>query len=194
MSNISVIFNGVHTLETESILLVALSALLLASAFTDLKSQKIPNLLSLPGMMTALTLYSFEAGFDGFLFSLKGIAVGIGVLLIPYLLGGMGAGDAKFMGAVGGFLGAKGVFGAFLLTAIIGGIYALLTIFFFRSHFKNYFKGFWQRSLTFLSTRVYIPDPDDGQTRRPRLCYGLAIALGTGSYMLINFMGYRFIT
>ena len=187
-------FNGVHTFGNESILLIVLSALLLASAFTDLKSQKIPNILTLPGMMAALTLYSFTAGFDGFLFSLKGIAVGIGVLLIPYLLGGMGAGDAKLMGAVGGFLGAKGVFGAFLLTAVVGGIYALLTIFFFRSHFKNYFKSFWQRCLTFLATRVYIPDPDAGQLKRPRLCYGLAIALGTGSYMLINFMGYRFIT
>ena len=106
-------------------------------------------------MIAALILYSFAAGIDGFFFSLKGIAVGIGVLLIPYLLGGMGAGDAKLMGAVGGFLGAKGVFGAFLLTAAIGGIYALLTIFFFSSHFKSYFKGFWQRCLTFLLTREY---------------------------------------
>ncbi len=127
--------------------MIVLSAILLSSAFTDLKSQKIPNYLTLSGMIAALTLYSFAAGFDGFLFSLKGIAVGIGVMLIPYLLGGMGAGDAKLMGAVGGFLGAKGVLGAFLLTAVIGGIYALLTIFFFRSHFKNYFKGFWQRML-----------------------------------------------
>jgi prepilin peptidase CpaA len=145
-------------------------------------------------MILALTLYSFAAGFDGFLFSLKGISVGIGVLLIPYLLGGMGAGDAKLMGTVGGFLGAKGVLGAFLLTAVFGGIYALLTIFLFRSQFKNYFKGFLQRCRTFLATRVYIPDPDDDRPKRPRLCYGLAIALGTGSYLLINFMGYDFIT
>lgn len=187
------IFNGFHIFGTGSVLLITLSALLLASVFTDLKFQKIPNLLTLPGMTSALTLYSFAAGFDGFLFSLMGIAAGIGIMLIPYLLGGMGAGDAKLMGAVGGFLGAKGVLGAFLLTAVIGGIYALLTIFIFRDHFKNYFKGFWRRCLTFLATRVYIPDPEDGRSKRPRLCYGLAIALGTGSYLVINFMGYRFI-
>ncbi|MBI5589806.1 MAG: prepilin peptidase [Deltaproteobacteria bacterium] len=182
-----------HAFKIESILYIVLSVILLFSATTDLRSHRIPNYLTFPGMIAALTLYSFTNGFDGFLFSLKGIAVGIGVLLIPYLLGGMGAGDAKLMGAVGGYLGAKGVLGAFLLTAIIGGIYALLIIFFFKSQFKDYFKNFWQRCLIFLSTREYIPDPDDGRLKRPRLCYGLAIALGTGSYILVNFMGYHFI-
>jgi prepilin peptidase CpaA len=179
-------------INIKSIQFIVLSAILLFSALIDLRSHRIPNYLTLPGMIAALALYSFANGFDGFLFGLKGIAVGIGVLLIPYLLGGMGAGDAKLMGAVGGFLGAKGVLGAFLLTAVIGGIYALLTI--FRSNFNNYFKGFWQRNLTFLSKRVYIPEPEDGLSKRPRLCYGLAIALGTGSYLLINFMGYGFFT
>ena len=151
----------------EPLIFIALSALLLTSAFTDLKSHRIPNFLTLPGMMLALTLYSFASGFEGFLFSLTGVAVGIGIFLIPYLSGGMGAGDAKLMGAVGGFLGAKGVFGAFLLTALFGGFYALLVAFIYRTLFKNYFINFWQRSLIFLSTREYLPEPNDGHTQRP---------------------------
>jgi prepilin peptidase CpaA len=179
--------------EFDPIMVIVLSVILLLSAAIDLRSHRIPNYLTLTGMIAVLSFYSLTAGFDGFLFSLKGIAVGIGVLLIPFLLGGMGAGDAKLMGTVGGFLGTKGVLGAFLLTAIFGGIYALLSIFIFRSQFKNYFRGLWQRILIFQATRVYMPDPGDGQTKRPKLCYGLAIALGTGSYMLINLMGYSII-
>ena len=37
----------------------------------------------------------------GFLFSGKGLLVGFLILLIPYLLGGMGAGDVKLMAAIG---------------------------------------------------------------------------------------------
>jgi prepilin peptidase CpaA len=178
----------------EPLSFIALSVLLLASVFTDLKSQRIPNFLTLPSMILALSLYSFTNGFEGFIFSLKGVAVGIGVFLIPYLLGGMGAGDAKLMGAVGGFLGAKGVFGAFLITALLGGFYALFVAFIYRALFKNCFINFWHRILIFLSTREYLPDPNDGHIQRPKLCYGLAIALGTVSYMLFDYLGYDFIS
>lgn len=187
-------FTSLHSFGIQSIQFIILCVLLLASAFTDLKSQRIPNYLTIPGMIVALTLYSIINGFDGFLFSIKGVAVGIGIFLIPHLLGCMGAGDAKLMGTVGAFLGAKGVFGAFLLTAVIGGVYALLIAFVFRAQFKEYFRGLWQRSLIFLSTHEYSPGPDDGHPIRPKLCYGLAIAFGTVSYMFLNYLGYSFIS
>lgn len=119
--------------------------------------------------------------------------MGIGLLILPYMLGGMGAGDAKLMGAVGGFLGAKGVLNAFLFTAVLGGVYALLLILMRRSQFKGYLKNFWERLVVFSSTRQYIPIPDDAKLKRPRLCYGLAIALGTGIYMIISMYGYHLI-
>jgi prepilin peptidase CpaA len=186
-------FTSLNSFGLQSIQFIILCVLLLAATFTDLKSQRIPNYLTIPGMIIALTLYSIINGFDGFLFSLKGMAVGIGIFLIPYMLGCMGAGDAKLMGAVGAFMGAKGVFGTFLLTAVIGGVYALLIVFIFRAQFKGFFRDLWQRSLIFLATHENLPGTDDGHPRRPKLCYGLAIAFGTVSYMVINYLGYNFI-
>jgi prepilin peptidase CpaA len=168
-----------------------LSGILILSAGIDFDRQKIPNLITYPGMAIALSYHGLTRGADGLLFSLAGLAVGIGILLVPYLMGGMGAGDAKLMGAVGAVIGAKGVIYALICTAIIGGVYALVLIMIHRSHFNGYFKKQMTTLWTFILTRKYIPDPIQASQKRPRLCYGLAIALGTGLYMFLNQSGYQ---
>jgi prepilin peptidase CpaA len=95
------------------------------------------------------------------------------------------------MGAVGAMIGAKGVIYAFICTAIIGGVYALVLIIIHRSHFKGYLKKQMTTLWTLILTRKYIPDPIQASQERPRLCYGLAIALGTGLYMFLNQSGYQ---
>jgi prepilin peptidase CpaA len=142
-------------------------------------------------MVIALSYHGLTSGVDGVLFSLAGLAVGIGILLVPYFMGGMGAGDAKLMGAVGAIIGAKGVIYALICTAIIGGVYALVLIMIHRSHFNGYFKKQITTLWTFILTRKFIPDPVQVSQKRPRLCYGLAIALGTGLYMFLNQSGYQ---
>ena len=109
------------------------------AAVIDLRSQKIPNIITFPSMLIALTYNTIINGTEGLLFSAGGIAAGIAILIIPYLMGGMGAGDAKLMGAIGGFIGAKAAFFAFFLIAAVGGIYALIIVAIYRSHFKGFF-------------------------------------------------------
>lgn len=168
-----------------------LSGILILSAGIDFDRQKIPNLITYPSMVIALSYHGLTRGADGLLFSSAGLAVGIGILVVPYLMGGMGAGDAKLMGAVGAVVGAKGVVYALICTAIIGGVYALVLIMIHRNHFNGYFKKQMTTLWTFILTRKYIPDPIQASQKRPRLCYGLAIALGTGLYMFLNQSGYQ---
>jgi prepilin peptidase CpaA len=176
----------------DNITAIFLSGVLTVSAVIDFRTQKIPNLITFPSMIVALSYHGFIKGLDGLLFSLVGLAVGVGLLLLPYLMGGMGAGDAKLMGAVGGVIGAKGVFVAFILTAIAGGVYALVLIIIYHQHFKESFKNQITTLRTFILTRKYIPDPVEAGKNSPRLCYGLAIALGTGIYILLDLSGYKF--
>jgi prepilin peptidase CpaA len=168
-----------------------LSAILILSAGIDLNRQKIPNLITYPSMVIAISYHGLTRGVDGLLFGLAGLAVGIGIFLMPYLMGGMGAGDAKLMGAVGAVIGAKGVFYATLCTALVGGIYALVLILMHRAHFAGFFKKqlttFWMLILT----RKYIPEPIQHAQNRLKLCYGLAIAIGTGLYMFLQQSGYK---
>jgi prepilin peptidase CpaA len=167
-----------------------LSGILILSALIDFRRQKIPNLITLPSMVIAISYHVAIGGIDGLLFSLAGLAVGIFVFLVPYLMGGMGAGDAKLMGVVGALIGAKGVIFAFLCTAIIGGIYALVLILVNRAYFDSFFKKQLTTLKTFILTRQFTLEPIQNGQKRPRLCYGIAIAIGTGLYMFLNQSGY----
>ena len=70
----------------------------------DVKTKKIPNKLTVPVFAVGL-LFQIAVGF-GLLFALGGFAVGFGLMLVLWLIGGSGGGDVKFMGALGVWLGA----------------------------------------------------------------------------------------
>jgi prepilin peptidase CpaA len=165
----------------ENFPIIFLSVILIVSAVIDLRTQKIPNLITYPTMVIAFSYHGTLGGGNGLLFSLTGLSVGIALLLLPYLLGGMGAGDAKLMGAVGAMIGAKGVFY----------IYALVLILIRRTYFNGFFKKQMTTLWTFILTRKYIPDPIQVGKNRHRLCYGLPIALGTGLYIFLNQSGHE---
>jgi prepilin peptidase CpaA len=177
----------------DSFSIVFLSAILILAASIDFRKRKIPNLITFPSMAIAVCYHVAMRGAEGLCFSLGGLALGIGIFLVPYLMGGMGAGDAKLMGAIGALVGARGVFYVFLCTAIVGGVYALFIILIYRSNFRGFFKKQMTTLWAFILTRKYIPDPIEEINSRPRLCYGLAIALGTGLYIFLNQSGHQII-
>lgn len=113
--------------------------------------------------------------------------MGTALFLIPYVMGGMGAGDAKLMGVAGAVLGVKGVFITALFTALVGGIYAVLLLILS--------SGFIHRQLltikTFLKTRQFILISKNEEEKKPKLCYGVAIALGTIIYLSLETVGYK---
>ena len=178
--------------SADPFLTIVLSSILIVAAIIDIRIQKIPNILTFPAIVVGLTYHSVANGLSGFIFSSEGLAMGIAIFLIPYMMGGMGAGDAKLMGAVGAMIGPKGVMIACLFTAIVGGVYALIVLLFN----MQYLKGFITRSAitvkAFAFTRNFIPIPADESEKNPRLCYGIAIAIGTLFYVFIEGFGYKF--
>jgi prepilin peptidase CpaA len=180
-------------LNESMILSLLICSLVSLAAFFDLRSHKIPNILTYPSMVLALCYYSSIYGLKGFYFSLAGIGTGIGLLILPYILGGMGAGDAKLLGAVGGFIGAKATVISFVYIALIGCVYAVLLLFVKRKDFKGYFQGLYLTFKLFLMTRNFIPDQPHVQRNRPRVYYGIAIAAGTICYIAFEWTGKQFI-
>jgi prepilin peptidase CpaA len=173
------------------VLAIPLSTIVILAAIQDLRVQKIPNLLTYPSMGLALLYHSLTNGLDGFIMGATGLALGIGLLILPYMMGGMGAGDAKLMGAVGAAVGPQGVFTAFLLTAIAGGVYALLVILIRRQDAKGFVARNVMTLKTFVLTRQFIRVPASEDESKPKLCYGIAIALGTIVYISLELSGYN---
>ncbi len=91
-------------------------ALTLAAALTDLKARRIPNWLTVPAALAGLAFHGLAPSGWGFGTSVGGFAVGFGLLLIPFLLGGGGMGDVKLLAALGAWLGPALLFVAFALS------------------------------------------------------------------------------
>ena len=166
-------------------ILIILAPILVIAAATDIGYGKIPNWLTFPAIIAGVIYHSFTAGIQGCLLSLAGVLLGMAFYLPFYIKGGTGAGDVKLMGAVGGFLGVMGVFYAFIFSSIAGGIYAVLLL---MRHglFKETFMRYWYMLAAFLIQHkiLYIP-PRDG-TVMPVLRFGVAIAVGTISFVLAD--------
>lgn len=101
---------------------------LAAAVFFDIRERRIPNWLVATGVAVAIGVHLYEAGAGGLLFAARGLAVGILLLLVPFALGGVGAGDVKLLGMVGAFKGVLFVFNSFLWMALIGGVMALFCL------------------------------------------------------------------
>jgi prepilin peptidase CpaA len=160
----------------------------MAAAVVDVHKHKIPNIITFPAILTAILYYSAVYGWDGLMFSAGGMSVGITLLLLPYMMGGMGAGDAKLMGAVGAVLGIERTLTAFLFISAVGCVYALLIIVFQRRRMKGYFKQMWLTAQGILLTRKYMPVESNAE-KRPKVYYGVAIAAGTLTYLALEITG-----
>ena len=94
-------------------------ALTLSAALLDWRMRRIPNWLTVPGLLSGLTLHTVLNGWQGMRFALEGAALALFILLPLVMLRALGAGDWKLMGAVGAFLGWK-----LFLFVLVGSIFA----------------------------------------------------------------------
>ena len=102
-----------------------LSAVLLICLYTDIKYKKIYNVVTLPAVLVAIIANLYLHGLNGGIDSVKGLVFGLGLLCIPFVMGGLGAGDVKLLGIIGAFKGPEFVWWTFLYMAITGGLISL---------------------------------------------------------------------
>jgi prepilin peptidase CpaA len=99
--------------------------LVVAAAWMDVLTRRIPNALVIPGAVVGVAVAALTAGFTGAFSALGGLAIGFALMLPLYLLRAMGAGDVKLMAMVGAWLGPAEVVSAALLVFVAGGLLAV---------------------------------------------------------------------
>lgn len=185
---------------TTAILIV----LVLVVAFYDLRERRIPNFLVFPAMLIGVVIHllagargAFADGLQGGrLAGLVGLVVGFLLLLIPYVVGGMKAGDVKFLMAIGALAGWSDAV-RILLAAVL--FYPVMAVFYvvrerkmrltwlrFRRVFWN-FLGFFMPGLRLFALR--LEGMDKTEVDSVRTPFGVALAVGTLIIVAIEWAG-----
>jgi prepilin peptidase CpaA len=149
-----------------------------AACWFDLRTRRIPNLLTFPATALGVIAATVAHGGPGTLSSTIGLIVGVMLFFPLFALKGLGAGDVKLMGALGAWVGATMVLGVAFYTTLAGGLLAVALI------VKHRYGGQAVRNLWLLLThwRVSGLRPLDALTletsKGPKLPYALPIAVG----------------
>jgi prepilin peptidase CpaA len=160
---------------------------LVVAAVIDGLKLKVPNWITFPmivsGWIYSATLSPY-AGWEGLLYSLIGTVVGLALLMPAYAIGGMGAGDVKLLAGVGAWVWGTTTLYAFAVSAVIGGIIAVLMVLAGKSWSKHQ-SQFWMIANEIMT----VKDPEKLATiaaeRKPTMMllpYGIPIAIGTIAY------------
>jgi len=158
-----------------------IGAVLVASigAVSDVRSARIPNLLTYSSLGAALMLRLAVLGWTGFKSGGFGMLAAGGIFLVLFVMGAMGGGDMKLMASIGAWVGSEHVVTILLVAALAGGALALVQIIFGRRGRQT----LWNllELIRFRLTSGLQPHPvlnvrEPGSERVP---YGLAIAMAT---------------
>jgi prepilin peptidase CpaA len=149
------------------------------ATYTDLRSQRIPNWLVLPFLLAGIGASAWQQGWTGIAHSLEGFALGAALFGLLYWIGGMGAGDVKLCAAIGAWIGPNQLLIAIVLTAIAGGILALVW-----AASQGFLKELLLRSVRLaLRKKEYREQGEERMTldhpRARKMPYAPAIAIGT---------------
>lgn len=100
----------------------------LYAAWVDYAQRRVPNWLNAAIATAGLTAQGVYGGLEGVTVGFLGLLVGFGVLIVPWLMHGMGAGDVKLMAAIGAWLGPWLTLVSFAAGALLGGLAAVVMI------------------------------------------------------------------
>jgi prepilin peptidase CpaA len=166
-----------------------LLVLVLLAAYCDARTRRIPNWLTVSGVLAGLALNTFlNPVVPGLWFAFKGLALAFVVYLALHLLRAMGAGDVKLMAAVGSITGAGDWFGIFLITAIAGGILSIVVSIAKGRLGKTLFNvGFILSEMKSLRPAYLKNEELDVKSDKGlRMPHGVVIAVGTLIFLVVS--------
>lgn len=147
-------------------------------AWIDVRTHRVPNFLTLGGALGGLGYQLGAHGWAGLSQGLLGLSLGLALLMLPYIMGGMGAGDVKALAALGAWLGPMRTFYLFIYMGLCGGLLIIVVLWWrgiLWAKIRQIGIYLWNRFLC----RFFGPGPQAISTPPTGVIpYGAALALG----------------
>lgn len=100
----------------------------LLASWIDYAQHRVPNWLNLALIVLGFVAQAYFLGWSGVGVGFWGLLTGFGLLILPWMMHGMGAGDVKLMAAIGVWMGPLLTLYSFGLGALIGGFVAIVMV------------------------------------------------------------------
>jgi prepilin peptidase CpaA len=140
------------------VLLYAILLLSACGAVTDLVFGKIFNWLTLPALIFGLAISTWMGGWSGFASAIFAVLAGFCLYGWMYYMGAMGAGDVKFLMALGACGGLHFVVKTAVLGIAVGGICAVAMLV-FRGQLKSFLLRMYHFFLTLILKELAAEKP-----------------------------------
>ena len=167
---------------------VVLALTLIVAAATDIRTGKIYNWTTYPAALAGLVGHAVTGGWWGdsehlgLAGSLAGLAAGFAPLLLAWLAGGIGGGDAKVMGAVGALVGWR-----FALTSLFYGLAVAVLMAVCIMLRKKVVRDTLGRLWRFFLLWAGKAKPDAPITpQSPTVPFGLALCIGAATALVLT--------
>jgi prepilin peptidase CpaA len=170
-------------MQRDDLSIVAASIYFTLACTTDTFKSKIPNLLNAWLLVAGVTINTVTLGTEGLILSISGLSLGIVLLLLPYIMGGMGAGDVKALGALGALIGPYNLLHVFVYMAFYGGGLALLHYLYHQTDIKKTLREGWDSVCASVHTKEVEYIMPSSQKNTLRFPYAVVIAFSYYSFV-----------
>ncbi len=155
--------------------------LAIAGGWTDWRTRRIPNWLTIPGLLLGIAMNSWLQGWPGAKASLLGAGLGLALLLPFVLIRSLGAGDWKFVGALGAFLGPENLLTVLVLGILVNGLMAVVMII-WKKRLRETLRNLGRMLAAFLTMHLPGPDLTLDNPDLVKVPFGVAVAIAVILY------------
>lgn len=168
---------------------LALAVLLaVVAGWTDLRSRRIPNWLTVPAFVVGIAVNTILNGREGLKASLLGALLGFGLLLPFYLLRSMGAGDLKFVVALGAFTGPGRLVEVLIGSVFVAGAMALILVI-YKGRLLDTLRNIGHILVSLVTFRLPGPHVTLDDPNSLKIPKGVALALTVVFYAFLQLRG-----
>ncbi|MGA8152831.1 MAG: A24 family peptidase [Terriglobales bacterium] len=151
------------------------------AGISDWRSRRIPNWLTVPGLLLGIAANSMVRGWPGAKDSLLGAGLGLLVLLPFVVAKGIGMGDLKFVTALGAFFGPANLITVLVVGVFVNGLMAAVMII-WKKRVRETGRNLARMLAAFLSLHLPGPELTLDNPDLVKVPFGVAVAIAVIVY------------